>query len=220
MDADVSNASNRHMTNNRKFNQVYTAPILDIYLNKRICLLGSGASLNKYDSNFNDYDVVVGINRIYRTKYFSYLDVFYNCLSFQDWDNLEFMISCISQNSKIKETIFVPWRLNRAEKVLLYELCNLYNINYIYTNTITRNIFVTIPEFKKTPLTGVAVLNHILMCSPSSIDLYGFDFYNCGYIENIDYYEDYDSNRFHDIESNTFFFSKLLSENPNIRWYQ
>jgi len=205
-----------------KFKQFYEYPILDIYKNKKICLLGCGSSLEKYNINFNDYDLIVGLNRIYMTKYFDNIDIFYNSLSFQDWKNIKNMIQILSTNNKLKQIIFSPWGLGKRKKRILYNILLKYNIqNYLYTNKIGRHI--TLKRIERIPITGMSVLYHILQCDSSSIDIYGFDFYQDPqniYIQNIKPIK-YKVNKYHNIGSNFDFFKTLLeTHNNKIVWHQ
>lgn len=216
--------TNQNYSKNKKnkFKQTFEYPILDLYKDKKICLLGCGSSLEKHNINFDDYDLVVGLNRIYMTKYFNNIDIFYNSLSFQDWKNIRNMIQILSGNNKLKQIIFSPWGLGKRKKHILYNLLLEYNIkNYLYTNKIGRHkILKTID---KIPIIGMSVLYHILQCGSSSIHIYGFDFYqdiNNIYIQNIKPIK-YKINKYHNIGSNFDFFKTLLeTHNDKIVWYQ
>ena len=79
-----------------KWNQTKKAPVIDAYTNKKICVLGCGSSLEQYDINYENYDIVVSFNRIYNNeKYLKYVNIIYNCLSYQDRDNFDKMISIL-----------------------------------------------------------------------------------------------------------------------------
>jgi hypothetical protein len=204
-----------------KWNQTKNAPVIDIYQNNKICVLGCGSSLEQYDINYENYDVVVSFNRIYNNqKYLKHVNVIYNCLSYQDRNNFDKMISTLSQQKKLQYLIMCPWWLPKCVKVDTYRILCKYNfLNYVYSNDIVRNPAV-IKTVNGIPLSGIAAIYHICTHNPKNIDIYGFDFYTSGYIENIKSYPNYFPSRNHDIESNKNFLNDLISKYQNINWYQ
>lgn len=188
----------------------------DIYKDKNICLLGNGESITKYNIDFNKYDLVVGINRIYLTKYYKDINVLYYNMSKKDNYNLDYLLSSIKNSSNIKYLILCPWCSGPKKRLYLENLINKYGIkNHIYSKSIVRKI----PQIQKRPLTGIAALNHILLCGIKSIDIYGFDFYQTKYVDKLQYYSGHE--KYHDIGSNFDFFKTLLeTHNDKIVWHQ
>lgn len=186
-------------------------PKLNLYKNKKICLLGCGLSLEKYKINFNDYDLVVGANRIYKTEYCSHINVLYYNLSKKD--NCNDMLKHISLLNNIKYIVFCPWSSGPKRRMYLEQLLNVYKItNHLYCKFIVRGL----KGIKRRPLTGMAALNHIIYSGASEIDIYGFDFYEEMYINNL---TKFDHDKYHDIESNKNFFLNLMQQYPNqIKW--
>jgi hypothetical protein len=181
----------------------------NLYQDKKICLIGNGDSSTKYNINYDNYDLIVGINRIYQTSYWSKINVIYYNLSQKDSHNIEYLFSLIKQSNNFKYLIFCPWCSGPGRRKKLEDLLNKYQINdHIYAKGIVRQI----PEIKKRPLTGIAALNHILLSDPQLIDLYGFDFYQNSYINNLTRYIAHD--RHHNIDSNKKYLLKLLNNYP------
>lgn len=199
-----------------RLKQAFKYPILDIYKDKKICLLGCGSSLEKYNINFDNYDLVVGINRIHLTEYWPYINILYYNLSKKDEFNLPHLLNRIQNSKHMKHLFFCPWSSSRQKKLKLRTLIRKYNIvNHTYCKTIVKQI----PNIKKRPLTGVAALNHILLCTTKTIDIYGFDFYQNNYINKLQYYSAHE--KYHDIGSNFDFFKTLLeTHNDKIVWHQ
>jgi hypothetical protein len=185
-----------------------------LYDNKNICLLGNGESLEKHYIDFDKYDVVVGINRIYQTKYWKNINVLYYNVSKKDANNLEYLLNLIMNSNNFKYIFFCPWSSGSKKRKTIENLINKYKIkNHIYSKEMARNI----KHIKKRPLTGIAALNHILLSEIKNIDLYGFDFYKTQYINNMQKFNQH--NKFHDLESNKSFLYKLINNYPNkIKW--
>ena len=187
----------------------------DLYQNKRICLLGNASSLTNFNINFNNYDIVVGINRIYQTKYIDNIHILYNALSKKDWNNTTIMTSILKSKPQFKCFIACPWGAKRTSQIKnILSQCNFYDTKqFLFCRNIVRQV-----EVPKRPLTGIAALNHILLSGGNNVDLFGFDFYKTKYIDNLPVF---DHRKYHDIEANKEFLINTIN-NPNnkITWWQ
>lgn len=200
-----------------KFNELRGCmpPMENMYHNKKICILGAGKSIEKHNIIFSNYDIVVGINRLYKTNFIKNINILYHNLSIVEWPYLHSMITTLKENKNFKEAIFCPWYHKKEKKIYLYNLLDHYRFtNYVYNNTISKSL----PEIKKRPLTGISALNHIILSKGEHIDLYGFDFYQEPYTQQLNKFKQHFA--YHNIPSNKAFFLQLLSKNPNIKWYQ
>ena len=185
---------------------------LSIFKDKKICLLGTGASLSNHKIDFNYYDLVVGINRIYKTEYLKHINVLYYNLSIKDsWED---MLKTVSQCDNIKCIIFCPWSSGPRRRNYLESLLNLYQFTkyHLYHKAIVRNI----PSIRLRPLTGIAALNHMLISEAGEINIYGFDFYEKTYISNL---PKFNHDIYHDLDSNKNFLHNKIEQNQNkIKW--
>jgi len=191
----------------------------NIYKNKKIAIISNGSSVLKYDIDFNRYDIAVGINRIYQTPLFEKINVLYNGLGIKDWHNVETMIKKISNKKNFDFFIACPWYLKYYKKIIFYQLIHKYGLshNFIYSNNILRNLTNIAGHcgpMKKRPLSGVAVLNHILQHDPLSIDIYGYDFYETESVYNLTQYSSMTTKN-HDLIENKNFLEKLIIENSD-----
>jgi len=187
----------------------------DLYENKRVCLLGGGGSISKFFIDFNSYDLVVGVNRIYRTNYYKRINVLYHGLGLRDWKNIVSMINLIKECDNIKYLIACPWSKKRIQKIkdILTEIDFFENKKFICCRNIVRKCVVE----KKRPLTGVAVLNHIVLSKAAKIDIYGFDFYQAGYVGGL---RCFNPQRYHNLDANKKFLEDLIIKHPGkINWF-
>ena len=204
-----------------RWNQTQKAPIINIYKNKKICVLGCGSSLEQYNIDYENYDVVVSFNRIYNNeKYLKHVNVIYNCLSYQDRDNFDKMISILVEQKQIQYLILCPNWLPKCIKVDIYRILCKHNFSkFFYSTDIVRNPAI-VKGVKGIPLSGIAAIYHICTHDPQSIDIYGFDFYTSNYIENIKFYPNYFPSRHHNLQSNKKFLETLIIEYNNIIWHK
>ena len=180
----------------------------ELYKNKKICLIGSGDFKNNI--NYEKYDIIVGINQIYKTDFFEKVDIIYHGISDKDpffYENLNFY-------SNFKKIILIPRisknNKNRVKKIII----NNFNNNKIMFDV---NIIKNLEDSISTnPLSGVTSLTHISRYSPNSIDIYGFNFYENDYIEGMIVYND--AKKSHNIDSNKKHFDNILIENKKINW--
>jgi len=185
----------------------------DLYTDKKICLLGCGSSLDSQNIDFDSYDIVVGTNRIHRTKYIKYIHILYHNVS--NKDSIETIYKNTISQKQFQYIIFCPFISGPITRGYFREQVNKYNITYcIYNKKIARQVAV-----EKRPLTGIVALHHMLVWEPSSIDIYGFDFYTDTYIEGLYKFRKHD--KLHDIEANKKFLLELINKNPKrITWHQ
>jgi hypothetical protein len=185
----------------------------DLYKNKKVCLMGGGDSISRFSIDFDSYDLVVGINRIYKTNYIKHINILYHGLGIKDWKNIISMINIIQKYDNIQYLIACPW-FKRRTKVLEYILKEVnFSKKYVFCRKILRQCAVK----KSRPLTGLAVLNHIILSEAETIDIYGFDFYKSGYVGGI---ESFDPRKHHDLDANKEFLQDLIVQYPErINWF-
>lgn len=190
-------------------------PYCDIFNNQNICLLGCGSSIDKYDINFNGYDLIVGTNRIYQTSFMKYVNVIYYNMS--SVNNIHLFFEAIKANPNYKYTVFCPWSSGPKRRAVLDQQIKQYEIDdsqHVYSKGITRKLNI-LPR----PLTGVAALNHLLFCGAKSVDVYGFDFYTESYTHSLKRFKKH--NKYHDLSVNKKFFLDLIAQNPyKINWHK
>jgi hypothetical protein len=188
--------------------------LTDLYKNKKVCLLGGGHSSSAYNIDFDSYDLVVGINRIYKTRYINNINVMYNALSKKDWVNVKDMLDLLIDQTKFIYLIACPWSKKRTYEInyIIKEKNFCENKKFLYCRNIVREAPV-----KKRPLTGMAALYHILLSGAVGVDLYGFDFYTTGYLDHL---PKFNHDRCHDIDANKKFLQDLIVKYPEkINWF-
>jgi len=185
-------------------------PRLDkFYKKKKVCLLGNGASLADHAIDFSQYDTVVGLNRIWMTRYAPNVNVYYNSMSNVEKSNVIRMFTEIQKHEAFQYFVCAPWasgpklRREMSEKIVITGLKN-----HMYCKSLPRGVG---KKIRKRPLTGISALYHIVMSQPSHVDIFGFDFYENNYVEDLYRYKKH--NRYHDIFSNLDFFSKMIRDN-------
>lgn len=187
----------------------------DLYQNKKICLLGGGSSTTKFFIDFDSYDLVVGMNRVYKTNYINHINVLYHGLGLRDWKNVYSMVDIINNCDNLQYFIACPWFKKRIKKTkLILDSSNFFeNKKFICCRNVVRKCFVG----KKRPLTGVAILNHIILSGAEKIDVYGFDFYTSNYIGDL---KNFSPQKYHDLDANKEFLQNLILKHPNkINWF-
>jgi len=194
-----------------------------IYNDKKICIIANGSSTINYNIDYDSYDIVVGINRIYHTPIFDKINVLYSVLGIKDWHNIEYMIELLYAKNNFHYLVACPWYLKYDKKLLLYQLIKNYNLKnkFLYSNSVVRDLTNKgghTGSFKKRPLSGIAVLNHILSFRPKEISIFGYDFYEKENVYNLPQYDRMTAKN-HDIEENRIYLEKLVCEN-NITWHK
>jgi len=183
-----------------------------LYRDKKICLLGSGQSAEKYNIIYKDYDLIVGINRIYHSNYIDNINVIYYNLSTVDAKNIEYMLKKINQKEQFRHIIFCPWLAKRIQFTQQKIQETNFKKEYTFCRKIVRQI-----RIKNRPLTGIAALNHIILSGAKQIEMFGFDFYQNRYINNMKHHIVHD--RFHDIKDNIRFLNEMMQKH-NIIWHK
>jgi len=195
----------------------------NIYLNKKVCLLGNGPSIKNYDIQYQSYDLVVGINRIYKTYLKDKIHILYYNLSTCDWEDLSKLLLFLSNKIDFKLIVFNPWYLSVEKKQYLYDMLKFYNLKnkFIYSSNIVRSLRLGNKTSKATrPLSGNAALNHIIRSKASSVDIYGFDFYNDSNNKYFDDLKFFNHNRYHDIPQNKDWLERTVADHRFITWYK
>jgi len=187
------------------------------YKQKKVCLLGNGGSIEKYDIDFEQYDVVIGINRIWRTKFAPYINIYYNSMSSTEKKNVLEMFLAVQKNENFQFFVCCPFSSGPKTRKELSAKIGLSELDrHMYIKVIARHLGSLI---NKRPLTGICALYHCLLSDPQKIDVYGFDFYANKYVENLKKYKQHD--RLHDIDANLEFFSDCIVKHPSkIEWFK
>lgn len=184
-----------------------------IYENKKVCLLGCGGSLDKKEIDFQKYDKVVGINRIYKTKYFEKLNILYDSAHYK-FDPLTNIKINILNNSSLDYYFLTPGV--KSQKKLKFQK------NLIEKIKVKKFLYNNRPEMRvagKKILAGLFVLNLILKGLPKKIDLYGFDFYEENYTDGLDYVHELSIIKtMHTLEDEKKYLQNLIKQNSCIEW--
>lgn len=194
---------------NQSYETFNTNP-LKIFKDKKVCLIGSGEI--SQDIIYKNYDIIVGINQIYKTSFFENIDVLFHAASMYDPE----FIHKMNKISESKKIIIIP-RILKSNidriNIILNNISNNDNISTLDISHIEKKI-------KTNPLAGISSLYHIIKGDPKSIDIYGFNFYTTGYTLGMKIYDNHPNKneKVHDLEKNKDFFIKLVSENNNIKW--
>jgi len=187
----------------------------DYIRDKKICLLGSGDSLNNYKIEFKNYDVIVGINRIYRTDIGQKLNVLYHNASPYDilYSKNKFAEDLAE---KLKYIIFIPALRQTYRRFKEFHEFMLSN----YNNKIIADLrFASLQskKFKYKLLTGISALIHLILIEPKTIDIYGYDFYEKEYYNNLPNKPGKLKN--HNIVENKKIFINIIKNSNNIKHF-
>jgi hypothetical protein len=185
----------------------------NIYKDKNVCLLGCGGSLDKKQINFKKYEKVVGVNRIYKTKYFEKINILYDSAHYKFDPLTNAKVNTIN-NSKLEYYFLTPGIKSQQKLKLQKNLIEKIKIkNFLYKNR---------PEMRvsgKKILAGLFVLNSILIGLPKKIDLYGFDFYEENYTNGLEYVHEIEIiKKMHTLESEKKYLENLIKQNSCIEW--
>lgn len=185
----------------------------EIYINKKICILGCGSSVDKKDIDFCSYDYVVGINRIYQTKYIKNINILYDSSHYL-FDPLTNTKVNILNKSNLKYYFLIPGSIGLAKIKMQKAIFEKIKIpKKIYSNR--SDIIV---DGKKV-LAGLFVLSIIAREKPELIDIYGFDFYKENYIEKLCFKHNINEiNKIHNLKKEEDRLVKLLEKNKFINW--
>jgi hypothetical protein len=182
----------------------------NIYLGKSVLLIGNGKISKKLHAQKKNYDLVVGINQIYNSTNYKYVDIHYHALSKHDTEFLE----NYEEITKDKTVILKPKPFKvqiELVKKIIAEQSEVQLFNFDDKG---------LQEKIGNPLSGIWVLQDILDGQPRNIDIVGYDFYST---TNKDYKilpnnpkidEDV-----HNLEKNKEYFDEILRVNEHITYY-
>lgn len=188
---------------------------------KKICLIACGSSAEKFtDAKY--YDVVVGVNRIYQIQSIAKeLDILYHNCSV--WDLLGNFATDLFAFNKNMIILGVP---EKKEDHPSFIKCKITESRFPEKILILDNLRSDLKKKYKTDIfSGTLALIHLLQFNPSSIDIYGIDFYDSGYCYNLKHisrtditqkmYNPYE----HNIETNKELFYNIVSSHScKINW--
>lgn len=182
----------------------------ELFSGKKVCLIGSGASADKYDIDYTKYDLIIGTNQIFLTKYFYVIDIMYHGLSVYD---KIFIKNFESIRNKV--TLIIVPAVRKTQIDLLNKMLNFGPLYYNLTiHKKTRDLI------SNNPLMGLTVMTELIDSGVLELDIYGFDFYFEPYVDGaitLDNHPKIDT-RIHDLSLNKEYFLKLLEANSNINW--
>lgn len=201
----------------------------EFYESKKICILGTGESLKKYSIEYDKYDLIVGINRIYKTTYFQYVNILYSCVSVKDWADFYTLYSNMREYVHLKGIVCCPFLKGANKKAMLEQADNkkrkdqytLYCPEIVHEISRKKQHLYQSKQreliVKSRPLTGIAALHHVCISGAKEVDLFGFDFYRESnkYIEGLRFY----GTQSHSVSDNMKFFF-LLKKKYKINWHK
>jgi hypothetical protein len=198
---------------NKNSNIIYKLPS-QYYKDRKVALIGSGSYSHDL-IDFSIYDIVVGVNQIYKTNILDKIDIIYHGLSVKDPEFIELLPDI----SNYKKVVFIPKIVksnNTRISELLYEF-KYKNYKFYWEPDIRRD---SEDRMKTNPLSGIVALEHIIEQEPLYLDLYGFNFYNDSYIEGMSILDNHPSvvRDVHDLEKNKNYFIEILNKNKKINW--
>jgi len=183
----------------------------DLYFNKKICLLGSGSSLYEHDIKFENYDLVIGCNQIYKSDLINKINVLYHGISIHDVNFLNAIPTIIDTIKIVLVPRNIPSRIEVLDEIIKqYDILYDKELQYKVSKMVRDN-----------PLTGLMALIDIINGGAQSIDIYGFDFYSKPYIDGPTELPNYPKikKKSHDLDKNKKFFLNLLNSKKNIIWW-
>jgi hypothetical protein len=182
----------------------------DIYLGKSVLLIGNGKISKKLHTQKKNYDLVVGINQIYNSTNYKYVDIHYHALSKHDKKFLENYQEITKNKTVILKPKAFKSQIELVKKIIAEQTeVQLFNFDD-----------KGLQEKIGNPLSGIWVLQDILDGQPRTIDIVGFDFYsttNKGYKilpNNPKIDEDV-----HNLEKNKEYFDEILRVNQHVTYY-
>lgn len=183
--------------------------------NKKICLIGSGASIDEYKIDYSLYDVIVGINRLYQTNLLNKINILYHNAS--PYDVLD------PTNEKVKELanqlnyiVFIPGLSYTYRKFKKFnDFMNLQHKNKIIVDLNLSNTYKK--KFRYKLLTGISTLIHLVSMDPNKIDIFGYDFYSKEYYDGLK--DKPGKLKNHNIEANKKIFFDIINDKKYIKHY-
>jgi len=183
----------------------------------RICLLGTGSSIDRMPIDLDKYDLVCGINRIHLNKRFlKHIDVFFNNASPKD--------PVVAGAEKIftanpdATIIYLPGNPEQHWPQMLKVKANVkkYGKDKVFSINTMRDFLLK--HDNTNYFTGVLSLWFLCMMYPKArIDVFGFDFYYPGIMYSIGI-DRYHGIKDHNVGINLSKFSWLL-DTYNVRWF-
>lgn len=148
---------------------------------KKICLIACGSSAEKF-TDAKDYDVVVGVNRIYQIQSIAKeLDILYHNCSV--WNLLGTFAKDLLTFNKNMIILGIPYK---NEKHRSFIQCKITESNLPKKILILDNLRRDLKKIYKTDIfSGTIALIHLLQFNPAFIDIYGIDFYDSDYCYNL-----------------------------------
>lgn len=192
--------------------------LTSIIKNKKICLLCTGGSLDLVNIECHKYDLVCGVNRIYKTKYAKHIDIFFH--GCQNVDRAELSFPKIFSENEQAKIILIPIATllgNEHIKQISY-IENLMRVN---KNIIFNISLASMAQIKYGTriYTGINSLSYILEYQPQFVDVFGMDFYTNGYTQDTNHKHLKQYKRInHDTKINFKAFSDILKQNGNVNW--
>lgn len=192
--------------------------VVDLIKNKKVCLLCPGKSLEKHKIDYSKYDLVCGVNRIYKTDYFDKINLFFHNASINDTPNKICDKVFSQKDNKQRYIVFVPGEISKIRFSIFKELDKttikynnvlcLYSIHQQLINTFGFNL-----------LSGLMCVYLMLQLKVEHIDIYGMDFYSHGYINGTNKAPLREFDIEHSLASNLVFLKNLIKHNPKkINW--
>ena len=200
----------KHLMSKESLYETFNTNQLGFFKDKKVCLIGSGKIT--HDIIFKNYDIIVGVNQIYKTGFFENIDVLFHGASVCDPE----FIHKMHEISESKKIVLLP-RITKGNKARIQTILGSISKN---ANILYLNISSIENEMDSNPLSGVSSLYYIIRDIPKSIDIYGFNFYTAEYMEGMEVYANHPNKnkKIHDLEKNKEYFNKLITKNNNIKW--
>jgi hypothetical protein len=180
----------------------------ELYLDKNVCVMACGSSLDTHQIDFEKYDTVVGINRLYKTDYLNHMHILYDAAHYIFDPVNEKKVNAIN-SSNLKLWILTPGIItyNHMKKERLAK-CTTPHV-------ISQDRFYA-PPVRIT--LGIYVLKDVIKERPKSMDIFGFDFYSGRYARDLPQMDPTKKiDDLYNLESQKGFLDEILNSNPNVK---
>jgi hypothetical protein len=145
----------------------------NIFKNQKVCLLCCGESLDKHSINYDNYDIVCGVNRIYKTRYFNYINFLFDGCHYI-YDPLSVQKIKLLNNSNLNNIVFTCGFMAFD---IITNLSNRLNKKHIIKyRDIINNQKISV---------GTEAFLTIVKSEPGSLEVFGLDFHSSNYIEEL-----------------------------------
>lgn len=146
----------------------------NLIANKKVCLLCCGSSLDSHNIDYESYDIVCGVNRIYKTGYFKYIDILFDGCHYK-YDPLTPQKIKLLNHSKLKYIIFSGGSKLFTSKFI--KQISKLDVKFKFkSRNIVNNFKISI---------GTEALFSLHEAHPSRLDVYGLDFYSSDYTKEL-----------------------------------